>query len=304
DGPAAEAPKHRVTLSAFAMSRYPLTNAEWARFIDSGGCDDERWWPPGPAREWQQGSGTGRGGRDDYRMWRQRLLEDPTLLDEHYRHGRVPKPLYHAWRRRLRMSHDEFEEHLREKWPDGPKPVPQRWFDRNYSNPSQPVTGVSWYEAQAYCLWLTAQTGRVHRLPTEAEWEAAARGPEGRIYAWGDDFDPLKCNMADTHLRRPSPVGVFVEGDTPGGISDVTGNVAEWTGSLFGPVPEKPAFGYPYDAADGRESVTGDVRGLLFVQRGGAWSHARPLMSASTRFAASPLMRGTNAGLRVLRPHD
>ena len=91
--------------------------------------------------------------------------------------------------------------------------------------------GVCWHEARAYCAWLSAQTDRTYRLPTEHEWEAAARGQARRPYAYDGQFDPAKGNTAETRLKRTTPIGVFPEGDTPDGISDLAGNSADWTSS-------------------------------------------------------------------------
>jgi formylglycine-generating enzyme required for sulfatase activity len=86
-------------------------------------------------------------------------------------------------------------------------------------------------------------------------WVAAARGRDGRRFAWGNEFGALRGNTAATKVGRTTPVGVFVEGETPEGVSDLTGNVEEWTGSLFGAGMEfeKAPFAYPYDPKDGRE---------------------------------------------------
>ena len=84
--------------------------------------------------------------------------------------------------------------------------------------------GLCWHEARAYCAWLSAQTDRTYRLPTEHEWEAAARGQARRPYAYDGQFDPAKGNTAETRLKRTTPIGVFPEGDTPDGISDLAGN--------------------------------------------------------------------------------
>lgn len=115
-----------------------------------------------------------------------------------------------------------------------------------------PVTEVTWHGAVAYC----ASLGR--RLPTEAEWEAAARGREGRRYPWGDA--PVTAERAVHERRRgdTAPVGTHPEGATPRGVHDMAGNLAEWTHSLYRP--------YPYDAGDGREDP--DARGER-VTRGG-----------------------------------
>ncbi|MGA1869621.1 MAG: NACHT domain-containing protein [bacterium] len=114
--------------------------------------------------------------------------------------------------------------------------APEFWHDRRWNCPNAPVVGVSWYEAEAFCRWLgiTEKEGDVYRLPTEQEWEAAAAGAEKREYAWGHKFDKNKCNSFEAGIGRTSAVGIFKWGETPEGISDLSGNVWEWTSTIIG----------------------------------------------------------------------
>ncbi len=111
--------------------------------------------------------------------------------------------------------------------------LPGAWNQRKYNCPNSPVVGVSWYEADAFCRWLTQNRddGHEYRLPSEFEWQAAAAGEEKRKYPWGKEINPDKCNYHETEIGRISPVGIFEEGKTleKEGVYDLAGNVWEWT---------------------------------------------------------------------------
>jgi formylglycine-generating enzyme required for sulfatase activity len=127
---------------------------------------------------------------------------------------------------------------------------------------SHPVVEVDWEEAVAYCGWLSEQTGKLIRLPSEAEWEKAARGDKDqRVYPWGDNFEATRCNSAGLGLRDTTPVGIFPEGASPYGCLDMVGNVGEWTRSEY--------EDYPYDPTDGREDLK--RTGVPRVLRGGSF---------------------------------
>ncbi len=113
-------------------------------------------------------------------------------------------------------------------WPigdDGLPALPER------ESPDWPVVNVSCDDAEAYCEWLTLRTGRPHRLPDEAEWEKAARGADGRLFPWGDHWEPTFCHMGISRAGPPSrgPCGAFPTDVSPYGVVDLAGGVTEWT---------------------------------------------------------------------------
>ncbi|MCL4300575.1 MAG: twin-arginine translocase TatA/TatE family subunit [Anaerolineae bacterium] len=195
-----ETPYHQCYLSAYAIGRYPVTNAEYARFIQDGGYRWREFWTEmgwAAAKNWTQ---------------------------------------------------------------------PHLWNNVKWNQLDCPVVGVSWYEAAAYCRWLTKVTERSYRLPTEAEWEKAARGSSGNFWPWGDTWNPNCCNNAKTGLNRTTPVRHYSpNGESPYGVSDIVGNVWEWCATKF---PFKP---YPYDT-DENEGTSVYLEGnAARVLRGGSW---------------------------------
>jgi len=178
---------------------------------------------------------------------------------------------------------------------------PRYWDDTRYNKPNQPVVGVSWYEALAYCRWRGAKEKQPYRLPTEAEWEKAARGTDGREYPWREKFDPSRLNSSegDQIVESTTPVGVYPAGVSPNQCWDMAGNVWEWTGSLWGKDWEKPKYRYPYDPADGRENLDASD-GVLRVLRGGSWDSGRSSARCSYRDWVLPNFSSDDYGFRVV----
>ncbi len=180
---------------------------------------------------------------------------------------------------------------------------------------NQPVVWVSWYEAIKYCEWLSQQlrdwkdtpeslatllreSGWQVALPSEAEWEKAARGPTGLIYPWGDEFLDDHTNTSEVRIGRPSAVGSFSQGRSPYGCEDMVGNVWEWTRSLYGD--------YPYPDNKKMRSVVEDVAAPdsrdRMLRGGSHWSRQRNARCAA-RLRLNPSYRSISTGFRiVVRP--
>ncbi len=221
----AQTPRHGLELPAFEIGRYPVTNADYAAFVQAS--------------------------------------EGKVSPPRHWEKGEVPPELA-----------------------------------------SHPVVNLTWQDAMAYCDWLSQQTSKTYRLPTEAEWEKAAswdaqEGEKWR-YPWGNDWDAGRCNSCENGRGRTTPVGQYSQagGDSPYGVSDMAGNVWEWTLNKWGREREKPAFGYPYDPHDGRQDPTGAEFRVL---RGGSFYDGAGWCRAAARYPNEALLATDYIGFRVVR---
>jgi hypothetical protein len=194
------------------FSRYPVTNQQYALFMDEGGYSNRDWWPE---LGWQ---------------W----LQDDN----------VHEPAY--------------------------------WRHAKWNGANQPVVGVSFWEAMAFAAWASA------RLPTEWEWEAAARGPKGFKYPWGNEWEDGICNTYESGLGLTSPVGLFPHSQSSFGLEDIAGNVWEWCLNK-------------YDKPDD-SSVSSDEARVL---RGGSWYSLQDFALAAFRRRDVPYVRLDDFGFRL-----
>lgn len=216
-----ESPVHRVTVSPFTIGRYPVTVAEFRRFVEAGerGYLDPRPWAP--------------------EGW--------------------------AWR-----ENEGFE-------------APGSW-EQQLAHPNRPVVEVSWFEADAYSRWVGG------RLPTESEWEYAARGAEGRGFPWGAEAPDGRRANFDMRAGAPTPVGIYPRGATPEGIFDLAGNVWEWCGDWFA---------QPYPARD-LTDPRGPAKGSSRVLRGGSFVYEPAALRGAYRRGLDPVVRSVGIGFRVV----
>jgi formylglycine-generating enzyme required for sulfatase activity len=278
-----EKPQHPVDLPAYALARYPVTNADYKRFKESADYANPLYWP-GEAGLWLKGE----------------LDTEPYVL---------------MW---PKDNQDDLRNWLKNR-PVEKRRQPYYWDDPQWNAANLPVVGVTWYEAQAYCLWLTAKLQHAKlidstqsvTLPTEAQWEKAARIPQtsevahtaktsevlsAGLWPWGDVWDKEKCNSDESKFSATTPVGMYPNGVNALGIHDLIGNVWEWTTTVWGTNLNEPEFKYPYLADDGREDPNAHA---LRVLRGGSWFSNRRLCRAAYRDWYVPVGFDGNVGFRV-----
>lgn len=193
---------------------------------------------------------------------------------------------------------------------------PLFWENNRYPEGSgeHPVVGVNFFDALTFCRWAREETGLPVRLPSEPEWEKAARGQDGRIFPWGDPWQTGVTNTRESKIGGTTPVGQFaLHGDSLYGVSDMAGNVQNWISSLFGP--------YPYDPTDGREALVYELNpdeilprihetGCTAIPesleagldksmiRGGSWRESKLQSRCAYRSWAAPLHRSDDTGFR------
>ena len=233
---------HLVTLSAFAISRYPVTNAQFDAFVKGGGYVNESFW----------------GEAKTIGYWRDGAFKG--------------------------------------NYDDEPRQEPYN-FGSPFTISNHPSVGISWFEALAYCRWLTIQMrltklierGQSVRLPTEAEWEKSARSDDERSYPWGEGIDPNRSNFDQTGIYVTSPIGCFPRGQSLYGCHDMAGSIWEWVQSSYS--------NYPYSSKDGRESLEGAVQRVL---RGGSFDDLERDLCCVNRNRNYPFVRYRNVGFRLV----
>jgi formylglycine-generating enzyme required for sulfatase activity len=169
---------------------------------------------------------------------------------------------------------------------------PAYLHDRKWNGSNFPVVGISWYEAEAYANWLSERTGNPHRLPTEAEWEKAARGTWCLKYPWGDEFDRNLCNSFESGLLRTSPVGIYPKGKSSYGCFDMAGNVWEWCSDWY-------IDNYYANCPD--RNPIGPLDGAARVIRGGGWAYVARRCRSAARAHGAPGARSIFLGFRLLQ---
>jgi formylglycine-generating enzyme required for sulfatase activity len=258
-----EKPDHVVYVSEFHIGRFPVTNADYRAFIQADGYNPDKPWWQGDARQWRLGE----------------LKPDTSIYSDEFR--------------------QEVERWL-ERRPAARRHQPFFWDDPQWNADNLPVVGVTWYEAQAYCNWLRGVTGQAFRLPTEAEWERAARGQANTQWPWGDEWDAGRGNSEESQLQATTPVGMYPHGAAlwpTGAVEDLVGNVLEWCSDWWdGKLYETRAI-----AGQVEHDPQGPTLGNARVVRGGSYFSNRGVCRAAYRNRSGPALFDDDLGFRVVR---
>ena len=205
-------------------------------------------------------------------------------------HDDEEKPRHRVYLDAFSIDRYEVTNELYKRFTEATGRAAPRFSDRidrnNLNGASQPVVGVSWHDADAYCRW----AGK--RLATEAEWEKAARGDDGRTYPWGEQWDSSRANSKESGLGKPAPVGSYPSGVSPYGVHDMAGNVWEWVADWY-------AKDY-YQRSPNRNPL-GPESGTSRVLRGGSWFHDPISLRAAYRLNSTPDGRDHGIGFRCAR---
>jgi formylglycine-generating enzyme required for sulfatase activity len=282
-----ETPRHLIVLPSFEIGKFPVTNLEFRYFVRAKGYEQQKHWSD-LGWSWRCGEMNEKLRESLVRAYldvRIQCREQWARMEE----GELPaleevwSETFEGpdvwWRILLTESDEEAEQHLRDfvesSW-STPHEYPAYWDDSPFQGENKPVI-VSWFEAEAYCKWLSSMTGQEYRLPNEFEWEVASRGNSEREYTWKGEWDSKKLNTLELTHRKgvltTSPVGAFPEGRSVFGLLDMLGNVWEWTSS--------PKLDYPYSVQESRDqSLYEDSRRIV---RGGSWAVTKPNARCSCR---------------------
>ena len=222
-----------------------------------------------------------------------------SMLEQHTFHAELPRhPVYLSTYEISRYEITNAQYRAFVEATDRPTPRghngEETWADETLNGNTQPVVGVTWFDAQAFAEWIGGS------LPTEAQWERAARGAEGRTYPWGNT--PPKARQHANFARRynrPIPVGQFPKGESPNGIADLAGNVWEWCLDEY-----SPTFYQQHNGGTSQDPLNLRFRDVLRARviRGGAWDVGRAFLRSSLRFKFYPLDSTHTIGFRVVRP--
>ena len=199
------------------------------------------------------------------------------------------RPIHPVWIDRCALARTAITNRLYQFFiRDTARTSPASFFDEKFNHPDQPVTSVSWFDALAYCAWLAEQTGKDYRLPTEAEWERAARGGlQSKLYTWGDEPPQSQPHYLTSWVNGPERVGQ--RSPNAFGLHDISENVHEWCADWYDA---------QYYHISPERNPSGPISGTRKASRGGSWRHQIKITRVAARSSIPPEFQYSDYGFR------
>lgn len=221
-----------IGIKGIKIAIFPVTNLEFSKFCDDDGYKKMEYWQEAVNAQWHDYESIITNMFEFWDNIRRNFNQNEETFIEFCQSPSVTKEqcAYLAWF--LSMNDSKVEEMLRDLYKKDQYSQPLFFLDPNYNNPSQPVVGVSYYEVQAYCNWLSKKTGKKYRLLSKKEWETAASAGNKK-FAFGNIYNSEICNTSETSIKRILPVGISEKNRTRSGVYDLNGNIFEWTNTIY-----------------------------------------------------------------------
>lgn len=287
-------PRQEVEIRSYLIGEFPVTNAEYACFIQAGGYKDLRWWAEHDGRAWLKGVGSSEGLRDSATRRCREFQGDHASLERLFSIGTISVEQHDYWLQLIQLSDEERDALLNERFPDQEPVAPLNWSHACLATPNHPVVGISWHEAQAYCAWLAWQSHTSFRLPTEAEWVVAS------MHATAPNPDTTEhqrtlgeLNVVEWHLRQVAPVGIL--GANVRSPCDLFGNVFEWVECALGKMSDE-GNDLELDTKHGQPD-SGNMGNR--VSKGGSYQYDLRYARPEARLWLKPSTRTTSDGFRL-----
>lgn len=266
-------------LSGIKIAKYPVTNKEFEIFINDGGYSNIEYWNDTYSNMWFDYNIVFKSMIDFWLSIRNNFEENPEAFQKFCINNSVNIEQCACLASFLNMTDCELSKMIRDIYNEEKHKKPLQWDNPAYNNPSQPVVGISLYEAKAYCNWLSSKTNKKYRLLTNSEWEKMARSKR-RKYIFNDDSNiNVCCNTSESKLKRVLPVGVISCNKTPEGIYDINGNIYEWTSSLY--------------------NNTNNNFDSQYIVKGGSWVQSKDRATSAYIGRAKSWCRNIDLGFRM-----
>lgn len=259
---------------------FPITNLEFELFIKDGGYTNLNYWIDSSASIWFNSEDRIRSICSFWYDIQNKLNYGDNFLN-FCKRNKFDKELIANLAYFKAIEKNEFEEMIRDLYSEEKNSRPLMWENPTYNNPSQPVVGISVYEAMAYCTWLSIKSGKSYRLLTENEWESVAYA-DRKSYVYGNKFNPLYSNTYESKLKKIVPVGICDKNCTVDGVYDLSGNIYEWTSTIY----DNP-------------SIRAETPFKQYVCKGGSWIQDSSRAKSTYTGRGMGWVRNLDIGFRV-----